>query len=165
MRETHYSLNANLPEGTTKADIPTMLQQLLADRFQLSVHREFRQTPVYALIVAQGGAKLQPCNTEKCPHSQSYVTPSSISVTTSTIEQLVADLSHASDQPIVDETNLTGHFVISIEGTRPGAVPDEDIALPTIFSALRKLGLRLEPRKESLEFLVVDGGSPASIEN
>jgi uncharacterized protein (TIGR03435 family) len=165
MRETRYSLNANLPEGATKADIPAMLQQLLADRFHLSAHREFRETSVYALVVAQGGPKPQPCDIEKCPHNQSYVTPSSVSVTTSAIEELVTDLTRASDQPIVDETNLTGHFTIAVEGTLPGAVPTEDIALPTIFGALRRLGLRLEARKESLEFLVVDGGSPASIEN
>jgi len=35
-----------------------MLQPLLADRFQLKVHRETRELPVYELVIAKNGAKL-----------------------------------------------------------------------------------------------------------
>ncbi len=34
-----------------------MLQALLADRFQLKVHREPRELPVYALVVGKNGSK------------------------------------------------------------------------------------------------------------
>ncbi len=37
-----------------------MLQQLLADRFKLSVHHETRDQPVYELIVAKNGPKVEP---------------------------------------------------------------------------------------------------------
>ncbi len=37
-----------------------MVKTLLADRFQLKVHREIRDLPVYALDPAKGGIKLQP---------------------------------------------------------------------------------------------------------
>ncbi len=36
-----------------------MMQQLLADRFQLTVHHEQREQPVYELVVAKGGPKLE----------------------------------------------------------------------------------------------------------
>ncbi|MGA8593911.1 MAG: TIGR03435 family protein, partial [Bryobacteraceae bacterium] len=36
------------------------LQSLLEDRFQLKFHRETKELPVYALVVAKGGPKLQP---------------------------------------------------------------------------------------------------------
>jgi len=38
----------------------TVMQALLADWFKLTVHRETRDVPVYALTVAAGGPKLQP---------------------------------------------------------------------------------------------------------
>src|SRR6185369_4631886 len=34
-----------------------MLQALLADRFKLTVHRETKDQPAYALVVAKGGIK------------------------------------------------------------------------------------------------------------
>jgi uncharacterized protein (TIGR03435 family) len=37
-----------------------MLQLLLADRFQLRVHRETREVPVYALVVGKNGPKFKP---------------------------------------------------------------------------------------------------------
>ena len=37
-----------------------MLQALLADRFQLKLHRETKDGPAYALVVAAKGPKLMP---------------------------------------------------------------------------------------------------------
>ena len=54
-----FNIRATLPEGTTEKQVPQMLQALLADRFKLVIHRETRQQPVYALVVAKGGPKLE----------------------------------------------------------------------------------------------------------
>lgn len=40
--------------------VDLLMQALLRDRFQLKMHVEMRQLPVYALVVAKGGSKLQP---------------------------------------------------------------------------------------------------------
>jgi uncharacterized protein (TIGR03435 family) len=37
-----------------------MVQTLLADRFQLTVHQETRQLPVHSLVAAKGGPKFKP---------------------------------------------------------------------------------------------------------
>jgi uncharacterized protein (TIGR03435 family) len=43
-----------------------MLQGLLENRFQLKIHRETTQVPMYALTVAKGGLKLKPIKAEDC---------------------------------------------------------------------------------------------------
>src|SRR5262249_29222392 len=57
--DTPYDIVAKAEgdEPPTKAQFRVMLQSLLADRFQLRLHREVRETPVYALTVAKGGPK------------------------------------------------------------------------------------------------------------
>jgi uncharacterized protein (TIGR03435 family) len=50
---------AKLPAGATREQIPAMMQALLADRFKLTLHRESKEFPVYALIVGKGGAKIK----------------------------------------------------------------------------------------------------------
>ena len=52
-----YELMAKLPEGVTVDKIPAMLQALLADRFQVVIHKETRQYPGYEMTVAKGGFK------------------------------------------------------------------------------------------------------------
>jgi len=47
-----------MPNGTTKAQFLTMLQNLLAERFKLQIHREQKTISLYALTVGKGGAKL-----------------------------------------------------------------------------------------------------------
>src|SRR5260370_6505371 len=48
-------------EGRLSVDqFDTMLQALLADRFQLKVHNETKEMPVYALLVGKNGSKLTP---------------------------------------------------------------------------------------------------------
>jgi uncharacterized protein (TIGR03435 family) len=53
-----FDIVANLPAGATKAQVPQMLQALLAERFKLVIHRDTKEHNVYALVVAKGGAKI-----------------------------------------------------------------------------------------------------------
>ena len=58
LRSDRYDVEAKI-EGTVTLDqIKLMVQSLLADRFQLRVHKEMRELPVYALVVARNGPKL-----------------------------------------------------------------------------------------------------------
>ena len=41
-----------------------MLRALLADRFQMTMHRETKEFPVYVPGVAKGGPKIQPSKAE-----------------------------------------------------------------------------------------------------
>src|ERR1700733_5164823 len=54
-----FAINAKIPAGATKDQLPAMLQALLAERFKLTVHKESRPSPGYALVVDKNGPKLK----------------------------------------------------------------------------------------------------------
>jgi uncharacterized protein (TIGR03435 family) len=54
-----FDISAKVPPGATKQQAAAMLQSLLAERFQLTLHHEAAQFSGYALVVAKGGAKLK----------------------------------------------------------------------------------------------------------
>lgn len=62
METDRFNIVANAPgeSAPTPEQVRQMLQTLLADRFQLKVHREKKEGPVYALVVDKKGSKLTP---------------------------------------------------------------------------------------------------------
>ena len=56
-----YDIEAKLAEGAhpTSVQLRGMLQELLAELFNLAIHRETKDLPVYALTVSKGGPKFQ----------------------------------------------------------------------------------------------------------
>jgi uncharacterized protein (TIGR03435 family) len=54
-----FDITAKIPEGATKEQFHVMLQNLLAERFKLVVHKEKKEVPIYALTVARGGLKIK----------------------------------------------------------------------------------------------------------
>jgi uncharacterized protein (TIGR03435 family) len=62
-----FDVVAKMPEGSTADDAPEMLRGLLEERFHLKTHRETQERPIYALVVAKGGPKLQVSTTQPKP--------------------------------------------------------------------------------------------------
>jgi uncharacterized protein (TIGR03435 family) len=54
-----YEVTAELPEGKTRVQANLMLQNLLAERFGLRMHRELKEMEVYELRIGKGGPKLK----------------------------------------------------------------------------------------------------------
>ena len=54
-----YDITAKVPAGTTKEQFRLMLQNLLAERFQVSLHHETKDLPMFALVMAKGGVKMK----------------------------------------------------------------------------------------------------------
>jgi uncharacterized protein (TIGR03435 family) len=59
MDSERFDIVAKVPPGATKDDVKLMLQNLLAERFKLTLHREKKELPMYALMVAKNGPKLK----------------------------------------------------------------------------------------------------------
>ena len=60
MGPNFYQITATMPPGTTKEQFQSMLQNLLAERFHLTVHHETKDFPGYELVLAAGGSKMKP---------------------------------------------------------------------------------------------------------
>jgi uncharacterized protein (TIGR03435 family) len=58
MRQLRWDIQAKLPDGSSRDQVPEMMQALLADRFKLTFHHEQRQQPVYELVT-KGEPKLE----------------------------------------------------------------------------------------------------------
>lgn len=54
-----YDIAAKIPKGATKEQFMLMLQNLLAERFKLTLHREKKDLPMYALVVGKNGPKMK----------------------------------------------------------------------------------------------------------
>jgi uncharacterized protein (TIGR03435 family) len=54
-----FDVAAKLPQGASEHQVPEMVQALLADRFQLAIHRGPKEQAIYALVVAKGGLKMK----------------------------------------------------------------------------------------------------------
>ena len=142
----------------TRAEFRQMLQALLTDRFKLAVHREVRETPVYALVVGKNGPKFRESKPEsvlKRTHGVNGRTQY-MDYVQATME-MVADGIDV-DRPVIDKTGLTGNYDIRLEATPEFRIhnnPQPDDL--SIFDAIQQqLGLRLEAQKAGIEVLVVD---------
>jgi uncharacterized protein (TIGR03435 family) len=187
-----FEIVAKMPEGATSDQIPAMLQALLVERFKLAAHKEDRPSPVYALVVGKGGPKFKEANLNfrrmgTRPGLMFFRVAPDIrgfkgSMTMATLARFLAN---SLDRPVQDFTGLNGTYDIDLswapdpvldrpspfaEATR-AASADARTDLPaaptaTVFTAIRdSLGLRLEPRHEPVEMLVIDHVERIPIEN
>jgi uncharacterized protein (TIGR03435 family) len=161
-----------------------MLQMLLAERFNLKVHRETKDEPVYFLVAGKNGPKLQDAKTRNTStllsadgtaprdKEQWQMVPGSegdqkIRALSTTMKSLGNWLTRQLSRPVLDQTGLTGTYDFTLEWTTNTAStssPDASnaVTLPgipgsSLFTALQQqLGLKLEPGKSPIEVLMID---------
>jgi uncharacterized protein (TIGR03435 family) len=161
-----YDIEAKVAAGQVKGahdperivQMRTGLQALLADRFQLAIHRETKVMPAYVLVAAKSGFKLKetPDNgrgTNVGTNGSGKLTAQQISM-----QSLASNLSWLLNSPVVDMTGIKGVFDLKLEwAPDEGAAPAEPALGPSIFTALQEqLGLRLEKQKAPVEMIVID---------
>lgn len=167
-----------------------MVQSLLEDRFRLKTHRDTRELPVYDLVLAGRGPKLSEDQTLPDPR-QSFLSfasvgqdlgplprgairvitgPSSTTLmgTAIPLSRIVSMLQGRSDRMIIDKTGFTGLIDIHVEFSQDlaTAAPGADApAVPSLFTAIQSLGLKLDSAKAPLEVLVIDHVERTPTEN
>ncbi len=154
-REARYSIEGKAAKAVTEHECRLMVQSLLADRFQLKVHHELRTTAIYALVVGKNGAKLVKAD-ESSAVNQVKINgaPGYDGVRGWSIATLAEFMGRGfPGTPVVDRTGLEGRYAIAFDFTVDRQTsPGDNMAA----AVDRKLGLKLEPRKEPLDFIVVD---------
>jgi uncharacterized protein (TIGR03435 family) len=131
----------------------------LAERFQLKLHRETKEVPMYALVAGKGGSKLKEV---EFGHSSTSAGPGHVTAQKIPMAKLADFLSGQLGSPVTDMTGMKGFFDFTLEWTpdaRPSEVGGATDSVPgaSIFTALQEqLGLKLESRKGPVEMLVID---------
>ena len=147
---------ANTPLEMSREEVRPCLQALLAERFQLAVHRQPKQGAVYSLVIAKGGPRLKDHSGPGAPgigvSSGSGIAV--ITATRTTTARLAEYLGNQTDRPVIDTTGLKGEYDFRLEWS-PNEKPDSP--RPSIFTAIQEqLGLRLAATKGTIEVIVID---------
>lgn len=138
--------------------IRAALRNLLADRFQLRVHQESKDLPIYALVIDKGGSKLKVSmdgdgnmNTNQS-NGTGRMTARGVP-----LSALANALSGTMRRPVRDETGLRDVYDFTLDWTDNQSA---DGAGLTMFSAIREqLGLRLESKKGPVTVYVVESAA------
>jgi uncharacterized protein (TIGR03435 family) len=213
-------------EAISREQMQLMVRSMVEERFQLKVHMETRELPIYNLVVAKDGPKIKRSE-DQTPVTRTQAQPPQLCAplpaapttppapiippgqrgspfdpsspaprgfmggmfSTSMfmlrgsavpLSNIIGMMQQQVGRPVIDKTELTGlyDFVLRFgpEGLTPfggplptpppptlpgGAAPAAGPApaaepLPSIFTALQELGLRLESTKGPVEVLVID---------
>ena len=157
-KTVRFDIVAKAAPETPRDQLMAMVQALLAERLKLALHSEQRQLSFLALVVGKNGPKLKESEgTQGNPSIKGRIAAQHMSM------QLLATLlSRFERQTVVDMTGLKGTYEFQLVWA-----PDTDPGSgPSLFTAVQEqLGLRLEPRKGTLEVLVVDNAEKIPSEN
>ena len=150
---------ANMPSSEGRERKRGMVRTLLEDRFGLVVHRETRELPVFDLVLAKGGAKIEKSDVNGTTVNEGkghiYVEGSDHTVTL-----FCESLAQATGRVVVDKTGLDGRYKIGLKWTPDdvlaagGGGPD---APPGLFTAIQEqVGFKLESSKAPVPVLMID---------
>jgi len=158
----------------SRPDVLEMLRTLLADRFGLAVEQEQKDVPVYLLTVGPKGPKLQESAHPQTPDCPSVDGDPRLNHRAchdfgmADFVKLLPDIAHNYiDRPVVDTTGLQGFYNFRLDWmskpTYVSAMADGAGAI-SLFDALEKLGLKLEPATRPMPAIVVKHANAASSE-
>jgi len=150
----------------------TRVQALLVERFQLTIHKELKELPTYAMTVAKGGVKMQESK-ETEGNRGLRTTRGKMTGQRASMATLVNVLSGMVGRPVLDRTGLTAGYDFELTWSPephvgpPGApgepVEPPDTSGPSIFTAVQEqLGLKFESQKGPVETIVIDRAEKAS---
>jgi uncharacterized protein (TIGR03435 family) len=169
-----YAELQKLPRDQRLEKQRLLLQSMLEDRFHLKVHRETKELPVYALVVAKNGPKLKATNIQSADPCKIYGTSGGGNrYQGCTVAILAGYLPLGLGRVVLDRTGLEGRYDFTLEyadqdsdavssvpagssTASNGSLPPVESG-PSIFTAVQEqLGLKLEPTKGPVDMIIID---------
>lgn len=148
-----YDIAASLAPGTTQEQVAVMLQNLLADRFQLTVHHETHDMALFELSVGE-----QPLGPGLKPHVQDPIQLATgqllydkdgvpvprpgglimsmipgrrrVRASKQPTKMLAALLAAELDRPVIDQTGLVGDYDFSLDFLPEGPLASLGVPVP-----------------------------------
>ena len=160
-----------------------LLRALLAERFNLTSHRETREMPVFALVRARSDGRFGPglreltvdcasssqpgatsppvTSPEDWPTSVVRFTPGRLYLGGYPMVEVLRMLTPLVGRTILDESGVTSRVCVRLEYRPQGrGTPPPDAAAderPDLFTALQEqTGLKLDARRAPIDVLVID---------
>ena len=165
-----FDVAAKTPPATTPENLNLMLQKLLAERFQLVVHKDTKPMPAYALTAGKGKPKMKEASgageagcqnvpQKPDPGTVPYVAISCHNVTMAVFADVLRGYGGGTylADPVVDQTGLGGAWDFDLKFTARNRLAQAGSDGISLFDAVDKqLGLKLEAKKAPLAVLIVD---------
>jgi uncharacterized protein (TIGR03435 family) len=181
LEQDTFDVIAKLPEGSTVETAKPMLRPLLEDRFKLTVHNDNKPVPAYAIKTGKHPLLKQSDGSGDTGCKFTFPPPPpppapggpppppplfSYACTNMTMAAFAEALrttiflasQYLNERVVVDETELKGAWDFDLKFTPRGAITPAG-PMPgsvTLFDAIEKLGLKLDPVDVPMPVLVVD---------
>jgi uncharacterized protein (TIGR03435 family) len=159
--EARFDITAKMPDSATREALPSMLEALLIERFQMKIRREPREFPVYALTLAKGPSRLTPSRLKE-PDADAPIeiggsgsnagvsynlgggsfftlADNAITATHVTLTTFAETLTYFVDRTVIDATGVKGRYDIVVKLTT------EEFQATHLRSAVNA-GIRLPPQ-------------------
>jgi uncharacterized protein (TIGR03435 family) len=174
-----FDVMALAPPATSPETVKLMLQALLADRFKLTLHKDDKSLPTFALTAGNGKPKMKEsdgsgspgCQPVPPPPPQPGVLPYAIaSCHNMTMEVFAQNLRGMAGayvtSPVTDLTGLKGAWDFELKWTPRGLLAQAGSDGISLFDAVDKqLGLKLELRNLSTSAIIVDSVNQKPTDN
>ena len=140
LNHTPWNILAKIPADQLPSLAPEMMQTLLAERFRLTLHRENREQPVYALMLGNGSLRLREVTADPESVSEAFTIKSDakgmaisgsaagamrlapgpdggmqMQITKATMTVFADVLTQFLDRPVVNATELQGNYEITLD--------------------------------------------------
>jgi uncharacterized protein (TIGR03435 family) len=169
LKTERYDIFAKAEGPVPLSQLEAMLQDLLAKRFSLTLHRETKMLGVYELVPAKGGPKLPAPKAEgeilgaHSSESLPRVSDGNFVFQDTSMTEFAEKLSQLRDidRPVVDRTGVKGVFDITLKGAATAMLQPDG---PSLFTLVQEqLGLKLVSAKAPIEVLVVEHAEEPSV--
>jgi uncharacterized protein (TIGR03435 family) len=175
IQSERYDIEALIPDGSPAytsqelnrgeaSALQLMIQNLLADRFKLTLHRESKDVVAFNLVVVKPGMIKQSedqTTPEPVPRGRGFISsalPRGVMLNCAgnavAISAVANCLQRSAGGTIVDMTNLAGLYDIPQVFNWDFTIPGSQGAYAS--QLLEQIGLKLEPVKSSAEVFIID---------